>query len=59
MSVFTLTAIAITIIMTWVFNHTWGSLLIVMLIHNSVNTSNESHPVKTVAFFNYLWYTCS
>jgi len=40
-SVFTLTAIAITIIMTWAFNHTWGSLLIVMLIHNSVNTSQE------------------
>lgn len=40
-SVFALSAIAITIIMTWVFNHTQGSLLIVMLLHTSVNVSLE------------------
>lgn len=36
--VFGLSAIAFAIIMTWVFNHTRGSLLIAMLIHASLNT---------------------
>src|SRR5579884_1357224 len=38
-SMLALGAIAISIIMTWVFNNTRGSLLIIMLIHNSVNVS--------------------
>ncbi len=37
-AVFGLSAIAFGIIITWVFNHTRGSLLLVMLLHASVNT---------------------
>jgi membrane protease YdiL (CAAX protease family) len=36
-SVFLLTAIAFTVIMTWVFNHTRGSLLLAILLHTSIN----------------------
>jgi len=35
---FTLGVLAITIIMTWVFNHTRGSLLLAVLVHSSINT---------------------
>lgn len=37
-SVFTLGVIAFTLIITWVFNHTRGSLLTVILLHASINT---------------------
>lgn len=37
-SVFTLAAIAFTMIITWVFNHTRGSLLIAILLHASIDT---------------------
>src|SRR5664279_5284773 len=47
-AVFTLTVMSITVIMTWVFNHTRGSLLLAILVHSSVNTSqvmvNELFP---------------
>jgi membrane protease YdiL (CAAX protease family) len=35
--VFLLTALAFTVIMTWVFNHTRGSLLLAILLHTSLN----------------------
>jgi uncharacterized protein len=35
---FTVMITALTVIMTWVFNHTGGSLLIMMLMHASFNT---------------------
>jgi membrane protease YdiL (CAAX protease family) len=38
-AVFMLTVMAITTILTWVFNHTRGSLLLAMLVHSSVNAS--------------------
>jgi membrane protease YdiL (CAAX protease family) len=38
MVMFTLMITALTVIMTWVFNHTGGSLLIMMLMHASFNT---------------------
>ncbi len=38
MVMFTLMITALTIIMTWVFNHVDGSLLIMMLMHASFNT---------------------
>ncbi len=37
LSVFLLSAIAFTVIMTWVFNHTRGSLLLAILLHTSVD----------------------
>ena len=37
--VFLLTVVAIAIIITWVYNHTQGSLLLVMLVHSSVNAA--------------------
>lgn len=37
-STFFLMVLALAIIMTWVFNHTAGSLLIALLLHASVNT---------------------
>lgn len=38
-SVFVATVMAICVIMTWIFNHTRGSILLVMIAHSSVNTS--------------------
>jgi membrane protease YdiL (CAAX protease family) len=37
--VFNLCAVSIAVIITWVFNHTRGSLLLAMLVHSSVNTA--------------------
>jgi len=37
LGVFLLTALAFTVIMTWVFNHTRGSLLLAILLHTSLN----------------------
>lgn len=49
-SVFTLGVIAFTLIMTWVFNHTRGSLLTVILLHASINTfdtyNNQLFPAQ-------------
>jgi CAAX protease family protein len=36
--VFTLGVVAITVIMTWMFNHTRGSLLLAVLAHSTINT---------------------
>ncbi|HYA33332.1 MAG TPA: type II CAAX endopeptidase family protein [Candidatus Bathyarchaeia archaeon] len=36
--IFLMMVIAITIIMTWVFNHTQGSVFIASLLHTSINT---------------------
>jgi hypothetical protein len=38
MVMFTLMITALTVIMTWVFNHGNGSLLLMMLMHASFNT---------------------
>jgi CAAX protease family protein len=40
--VFLLTVVTIAILLTWVFNHTGGSLLLVMLVHASVNTAQAA-----------------
>src|SRR6266545_1850804 len=37
LGVFLLTALAFTVIMTWVFNHTRASLLLAILLHTSIN----------------------
>ena len=37
--VFLLTVVAIAILITWVYNHTGGSLLLCMLVHSSVNAA--------------------
>jgi uncharacterized protein len=37
--IFVLMVVAISIVMTWVFNHTQGSLFIAILLHASINTS--------------------
>ena len=37
-AIFTLGVMAITVIMTWVFNNTRGSLLLAVLAHSSINT---------------------
>jgi CAAX protease family protein len=38
-SLFLLTVVAFAVLFTWVFNHTKGSLLLVMLLHTSINTA--------------------
>lgn len=38
-AVFLLTVLSVAIIMTWIFNHTQGSLLLAMAAHASVNTA--------------------
>jgi membrane protease YdiL (CAAX protease family) len=51
LSVFGLSALAIAIILTWVFDHTRGSLLLAMLVHASLNTfrgyGNRLFPDRT------------
>jgi membrane protease YdiL (CAAX protease family) len=37
---FSLEVIALAIILTWVFNNTRGTLILVMLVHASINTAN-------------------
>jgi uncharacterized protein len=37
-TVFTLAVLPITVILTWVFNNTSGSLLLAILVHASINT---------------------
>ena len=37
--IFVVMVVAISIVMTWVFNHTRGSLFIMLLLHASINTS--------------------
>jgi uncharacterized protein len=37
--IFVVMVVAINIVMTWVYNHTQGSLFIAMLLHASINTS--------------------
>jgi uncharacterized protein len=54
---FVLIVIGISIVMTWVFNYTQGSLFIAMLLHASINTTgvlpelfpNPNIPVMTMA----------
>jgi membrane protease YdiL (CAAX protease family) len=58
-AVFTLTVISIAVILTWVFNHTRGSLLLAMLAHSSVNTAqlvvvNELFPSAASTEVNAL-----
>jgi membrane protease YdiL (CAAX protease family) len=57
-AVFILTVMAITTILTWVFNHTQGSLLLAMLVHSSVNASqvglNELFPSAAGTELNAL-----
>jgi membrane protease YdiL (CAAX protease family) len=57
--VYLLIVMAIATIMTWVFNHTQGSLLLAMLAHASVNTAqvvvvNELFPNKASTEVNAL-----
>lgn len=37
---FLVSIVGLTIIFTWVFNNTWGSLLLTMLLHTSTNTAS-------------------
>ena len=37
--IFVVMVTAISVVMTWVFNHTRGSLFIMILLHASINTS--------------------
>jgi CAAX protease family protein len=41
-AVFLLTVVAIAVLLTWVFNHTGGSLLLTMLVHSSVNAAQAA-----------------
>ena len=43
--IFFLMVMAITIIFTWVFNHTQGSLFIAILLHASINTFGTVQPL--------------
>jgi uncharacterized protein len=50
--IFIVLCVSITIIMTWVFNHTQGSLFMAVLLHTSINTfstlqSHLSAPILT------------
>ena len=46
--IFGLMVVAIAIIMTWVFNHTRGSLFIAILLHASINTFSIVIPLFPV-----------
>lgn len=39
LATFAATVLAIAVILTWIFNHTGGSVLLAMIAHSSVNTS--------------------
>jgi membrane protease YdiL (CAAX protease family) len=37
--IFVLLVVSISVVMTWVYNHTQGSLFIMILLHASINTA--------------------
>jgi membrane protease YdiL (CAAX protease family) len=54
---FVIYAMALTYIITWVFNNTRGSLLLPMLIHASINTAvSFIHPTPLVILSRYLCF---
>jgi uncharacterized protein len=47
--------VGLAVLLSWIFNHTCGSLLVVMLAHASIDTSTQPNPITSTRLYQVFF----